>query len=133
MPFQEFFKFLITSGLATLVNIAARFGLSFFIVYEFAIIIAHIIGMVVAFLLARKFVFDVSGHNIHRELTGFTIVNILSLAQVWLISVFLYRFALPQIEWTIQPALTAHIIGVCSLVFTSYFGHKYISFPKKTA
>lgn len=133
MRFEEFFKFLVTSGIATLVNIVARFSLNFVMPYELAIVAAHLIGMIVAFLLARKFVFEVSGHNAGREITGFAIVNVMSLAQVWLISVGLYRFLMPQIGWTYQPALLAHIIGVGSLVFTSYFGHKYISFSKKTA
>jgi len=129
--FQEFIKFLITSGIATVVNILARIGLSLFMPYELAVIVAHIIGMVVAYALARKYVFAQSGHNVRREITGFAIVNVISLTQVWLISVGLYRFLFPSINWTFEPALVAHLIGVGSLAFTSYFGHKYISFGAK--
>jgi len=128
---NRFIKFLLTSGLATAVNIASRALLSFLLPYEVTIIVAHLIGMAVAYSLARQYVFETSGNSIKQELMGFALVNLLSLAQVWLISVSLYRLVFPALDWTYQPALLAHIIGVGSLVFTSYFGHKHISFRQK--
>lgn len=129
--FQEFIKFLITSGIATIVNILARIALSIYMPYEVAVVIAHLIGMAVAYALARKYVFAHSGQNVSREITGFALVNVMSLTQVWLISVGLYRFGFPAIDWTYRPDLVAHLVGVGSLTFTSYFGHKYISFGAK--
>jgi len=128
---NRFTKFLLTSGIATLVNIVSRAVLSFVMPYEVTIIIAHLIGMAVAYTLARLYVFDPSGGGIKQEMLGFAFVNLLSMAQVWLISVGLYRFVFPAMDWTFQPALCAHIVGVGSLVFTSYFGHKHISFRQK--
>ena len=129
---KQFIKFLITSGLAALINVIARLALSLFIMYEIAVFIAYLFGMLSAYLLARSYVFEASGQSVQREVAGFILVNIVALIQVWAVSVGLYRFIFPRSGWTFEPALIAHMIGVASPAFTSYFGHKYISFGKKS-
>ncbi|WP_371397638.1 GtrA family protein [Fretibacter rubidus] len=128
---SQFFKFLVTSGIAAIVNIAARAGLSQALSYDVAIITAYIIGMGTAYILARQFVFDPSGKAPSREMGGFIVVNIIALIQVWAVSVLLARWVFPTFGFDYYPALVAHIIGVASPAVTSYFGHKYISFRPK--
>lgn len=119
-----------TSGIAAAVNIISRAGFSTFLNYDIAIVLAYLIGMGTAYILAKIYVFDPSGKAVHREMTGFVIVNMIALLQVWLVSILLARWFFPLIDYTFFPKLTAHIIGVASPAFTSYFGHKYISFGK---
>jgi len=128
---REFLAFLVTSGIAAIANVLARLVFSQFIAYEIAVVLAYLIGMFVAYMLARKYVFEASGQKVSREVSGFILINLIALAQVWLVSVGLYRFILPAINWTLHPDLIAHLIGVASPAFTSFFGHKYISFRKK--
>jgi len=127
---RQFSLFLVTSGFAAGVNILSRVVLSKFMSYEIAVFVAYLIGMLTAYILTRKFVFESSGQSVQREMAGFIFINIIAVIQVWGVSVGLYRWGLPLIGWTWNPQLTAHVIGVLSPAFTSYFGHKYVSFRK---
>lgn len=129
----EFVRFVATSGFAALVNVLSRIGFSQVVNYEWAVFLAYLVGMLTAYILSRKFVFEASGRSVKREMTGFVIVNIVAVIQVWIVSVALYNWFLPLINWTFEPALVAHICGVVSPTFTSYFGHKYVSFGKQKA
>lgn len=127
---NEFFRFVLTSGLAALVNILARIGFSQITTYEWAVFLAYLVGMLTAYILSRNYVFETSGQTVEREMVGFIFINIIAVAQVWGVSILLYEYFFPAINWTFEPELLAHICGVVSPTFTSYFGHKYISFGK---
>jgi putative flippase GtrA len=92
---------------------------------------AYVIGMVTAYVLNRRFIFEKSGRAAHSEVWRFTLVNVVALAQVWGVSVILERWALPTMGWTWRPEEIAHAVGVVSPVFTSYFGHRYFTFRAK--
>ena len=127
---KEFIRFIVTSGFAALVNILARVGFSYVVSYEWAILLAYLVGMITAYILSRKYVFEASGQSVRRELLGFIMINVIAVVQVWIVSIVLFKWVLPPLCWTYYPELTAHTCGVVSPVFTSYFGHKYISFGK---
>ena len=128
---RHFVLFVLTGGFAALVNIVSRIVLNLAMPYEIAIIVAYLCGMTVAFWLGRQFVFMPSGRAVHDEYLRFGIVNLVALAQVWIISVGLGRFIFPAIQFTFHADTVAHVIGVIAPVFTSYLGHKYFSFQPK--
>ncbi len=125
---RRFLAFVITGGLAALVNIAARAVFSQVMAFEIAILAAYLVAMITAYVLSRLFVFDASGRSVAEEFTKFALVNLVALVQVWLVAMGLRVFVLPWLGWTLYPDLTAHILGVASPILTSYFGHKYFSF-----
>jgi putative flippase GtrA len=128
----EFTLFVFMSCFAGLVNILARIVFSKLTTYEFAVFLAFLMGMLTGYLLSRRFVFEPSGQSVKREMTGFIFINIIAVPQVWGVSVGLYKWLFPLIDWTYEPALVAHICGLVCPIFTSYFGHKYISFRKRS-
>lgn len=125
---KRFLIFLLTGGFAAGVNVIVRVLLSAFMSYQVAVVVAYLIAMVTAYALSRWFVFEASGRSVGEELSKFAIVNLVAIAQVWLVTMALNYYVLPAIGWTFYPELIAHMIGVASPVFTSYFGHKYFSF-----
>ncbi len=125
---KQFLAFVVTGGFAALVNVVARIGLSQFMSFSLAIIIAYLIAMTVAYILSRYFVFAASGRSVVEEFTKFAIVNGVAIVQVWLVTMALHHYLLPAIGWGWYPELTAHFVGVASPVVTSYLGHKYFSF-----
>lgn len=127
---MRFIRFILTGGFAALVNVGVRIVLSQFMNFHAAVIIAYLIAMVTAYALSRIFVFEKSGRSIAEELSKFAIVNLVAIAQVWLVTMVLNYYILPAIGWTLYPKIFAHFIGVASPVFTSYFGHKYFSFKE---
>jgi putative flippase GtrA len=121
-------RFVLSGGFAAGVNVASRWLLSAVIVYELAVAIAYLIGMMTAFLLARCFVFEPSPSPVVHQFGRFALVNIVAFMQVWLVSVGLARFVFPLLGFTWHAETIAHIIGVGSPVLTSYFAHQRYSF-----
>lgn len=128
---SEFARFLVTGGLAALVNLGSRFGFSAVMDYRWAVIAAYLCGMTTAWILSRLFVFQASGRSRREEFLRFGLVNLVAAAQVWLVSVGLAEYAFPAIGFAFHPEAVAHAIGVVIPVFTSYLGHKHFSFARR--
>ena len=124
---KEFLLFLFSGGLAALVNIFSRSIFSFFLDFKTSIIYAYILGMITAYILSRKIVFF-SKKNVLKSFFYFAIVNFLAIIQTYYISIWTKEIILPYIGINQFMELIAHSTGVIFPVFTSYFGHKYISF-----
>jgi putative flippase GtrA len=127
---KQFVLFLITGGIAALANFGSRFAFNVFTSFEVAVILAYLVGMISAFVLAKLFVFKESSHSTSRSFIWFTLVNLLAIAQTYFISIGLFYYGFPWLEYEFYPAATAHAIGVIFPVFTSFIGHKYLSFKK---
>src|ERR1035437_8239448 len=73
---RRFASFAVSGGIAAICNLGSRMLLSKVMRYEMAITIAYLIGMIVAFLLARRFVFEASRQPWRGELARFVSVNL---------------------------------------------------------
>jgi putative flippase GtrA len=124
----RFLRFLAAGGMAACVNVASGVTLSHILRYEVAITLAYLLGMTTAFVLSRLFVFDAKDDSMRGQYLRFAAVNGVAFVQVWLVTMFLARAALPWLDWTWYPETVAHALGVVSPIITSYFGHKVFSF-----
>lgn len=129
---SEFLRFLATGGIAAAVNLASRYVLNLVCSFEVAVALAYLLGMVTAYVLARRFVFKPAGRSVAAEFRRFTIVNVFSLALVWSISVSLARYVLPTLGFTWHADDIAHFIGVAAPAVLSYFGHRAYTFAGGT-
>jgi putative flippase GtrA len=130
-PRREFLLFLITGGVAALVNVISRVGFSQLLRFELAVLMAYGVGMLTAYVLARKFVFLQSRTSVRRSFAAFALVNLVAVLQTWLVSVGLRNWLLPLLGVVVLRDLIAHGIGVAVPVLSSYFGHKHISFRQR--
>jgi len=130
-PRREFLLFLITGGVAALVNVLSRVGFSQLLRFELAVLLAYGVGMLTAYVLARKFVFLQSRTSVRRSFAAFALVNLFAVLQTWLVSVGLRNWLLPLLGIVVLRDLIAHGIGVAVPVLSSYFGHKHISFRQR--
>ena len=112
------------------VNLVARFLLQPVMGFELAVLVAYVIGMVVAYNLFRLLVFGATERGVGSEFWRFTLVNLVALACVWMISVGLARIVFPAISFTWHADDIAHFIGVLSPAVTSWIGHKRYTFSK---
>ncbi len=126
----QFNLFLIAGGIAALINFSSRIILNIWLNFSYSIIIAYVIGMITFYLLAKTYVFIGSNQSYVKSIFYFICVNILAVAQTWLISIGLANYLFPEIGLLKFDKEIAHGIGVLVPVFTSYFGHKYFSFSK---
>ena len=125
---SRFIRFLLTGGCAALVNLGSRYVLNLFMSFEAAVAVAYLFGMVTAYLLAKIFVFDKSGLAVATEFRRFAIVNLLSLAIVWVVSVGLAVYVFPAVGFRWHAEDVAHFIGVLSPSVVAYFAHKNYTF-----
>ncbi len=130
---REFVSFVAAGGVAAGVNWGSNILLRLIMPLEMSVLVAYLIGMTTAYTLSRLFVFAESGRRVHDEYARFAIVNLVAVAQVWLVTIVLAHWLLPLIGWSWHVELVAHAVGVASPIVTSFLGHKYFTFSKKDA
>jgi putative flippase GtrA len=125
---KEFVLFLVTGGVAALVNFFSRIGYNQFFEYSAAIVCAYVTGMITAFVLARIFVFKSGQQAVGKSIGFFVLINFVAITQTWLVSQLLALYVLPSIGVKRYVLEIAHAVGVIVPVFSSYLGHKRFSF-----
>jgi len=125
---RQFLVFLLTGGVAALVNFCSRMVYDQWMSFSSAVVVAYLTGMVTAFVLARQFVFRDSGQTLSRSMLYFVLVNLLAVIQTWLVSMLMLYQALPALAISRFAPEIAHATGIVIPVFTSFLGHKYWSF-----
>jgi 4-hydroxybenzoate polyprenyltransferase/putative flippase GtrA len=127
----DFARFILAGGIAAVVNWLSRFAFSQFMSLSAAVGAAYLVGMSTAFVLTRSFVFERSGRDIHHEYLRFALVNVVALAQVWLVTVGLAEYVFPALGLNWHAEALAHGIGVLVPAVTSYFGHRHFTFARR--
>ncbi len=122
-------RFVLIGGFASGVNLAARVAIDQLTSYEVAIVLAFPIALTTAFLLNRAFVFDVVTGNWKHQYWRFFLVNLATLFQILVVSLFFARLVFPAIDFAWHAELIAHGIGLVSPIPTSYWAHKRFTFP----
>jgi len=125
---RRFGMFLVAGGIAAAANYGSRFGFSAWFSYPVAIVMAYLIGMVVAFALMRRYVFEGGGKPLGPQIARFVGVNVLAVVQTLVVSLVLARWVLSAVDVPRHAEAIAHAVGVAAPVVTSYFGHKLATF-----
>jgi putative flippase GtrA len=121
-------RFVLAGVFAALVNFTVRIALSAFMPYGSAIFIAFFIGMTVAFLLNRRFVFQASSNSLTRQTAWFVTINLFALVQTLAVSLLLARVLLPMLGLAWHNEEIAHAAGIGVPIVTSYLGHRRLTF-----
>ena len=127
----QYVWFVFVAGLSVPVNLLARVLFSSVVHYEVAVVLSHLVGMLTAYVLTRALVFDASGRSRRSEMARFLVVNVVSLAITWSVSVGLLRLVFPAFPGLWQPGLVAHAIGLACASVSSYVGHRHYSFGRR--
>ncbi|MBN8887164.1 MAG: GtrA family protein [Rudaea sp.] len=130
---REFLRFLFTGGAAAAINFCSRIVLNQWLTFALSVVLAYLIGFAVAFVLFRRYVFPKSNQPVRKQILWFLTVNLAALAQTVLISLLLANYVLPAMSISWHSHEIAHAVGIAVPVFTSFLGHKYLSFSSATA
>jgi putative flippase GtrA len=125
---NQFLRFLLAGGIAAAANYGSRFVFGHWLGYGMSIVLAYLVGMVVAFVLMRRHVFDAHRGALGPQLAKFVAVNAFAVLQTLLISLLLARWLLPRVGVTEHAEAIAHLFGVLVPSITSYFGHRLLTF-----
>ncbi|KWV13804.1 GtrA family protein [Xanthomonas translucens] len=133
MTSRKFIKFLLAGGTAAATNFGSRILLGQVMPYTWSIVVAYLIGMLTAFVLNRMFVFEAASTGLRHQAIWFTLINVAAVLQTLACSLILARWMFPAMGMRFHPETLAHAIGVAVPVFTSYFGHKALTFKERPA
>ncbi|WP_321947703.1 GtrA family protein [Paraburkholderia sp. J10-1] len=128
---RSFLLFLLTGGFAAAVNWSSRILYNIWMPFSAAIVVAYITGMIVAYVLAKIFVFKGSTQSTHRSVFFFVVVNLIAILQTWAVSIVLTYYVFPAMGLQWHAREVAHAFGVAVPVFTSYLGHKHWTFQRR--
>jgi|SRR5580765_8599585 putative flippase GtrA len=128
---NRFFRFIVVGGIAAAVNFGSRIVLSRWLHYAPAIVVAYLAGLFIAFLLNRRFVFAEATNRLHHQMFWFIVVNVFALAQTLIVSLLFARYVLPYVGITQHNEEIAHAFGIVVPIFSSYIGHKRLSFSTR--
>jgi putative flippase GtrA len=131
LEIRRFFLFIVVGCFSAVSSLAVRGALSHIVFFEFAVAVAHLVGLTIAFTLGRIFVFTNFSGSLWAAYRRFFLVNLLSLAIATVASALFYRSALPVIGWKIYPDYTAHFLGLGCAAIPSYLGHRFYSFRRE--
>jgi putative flippase GtrA len=84
--------------------------------------------MITAYILVKLFVFRKNNQSTHKSIIYFCLVNVLSVAQTWAVSMGMAYYILPGIGVAFLVPEIAHFIGLAVPAFTSFVGYKHLSF-----
>ena len=126
----QFLQFFLAALSAAAVNFLVRLLLDPFTGYYYAIVIAYIVGTVFAFFMYQHKVFGNGVRPLWQETLLFTFVTLAAIAQTLIVSVVLADHVFPVIRWEWYPKEVAHVIGMSVPMFSSFLGHKYLTFSK---
>ncbi len=130
---NRFIRFLLAGGFAAICNFGSRFIYSLFMNFGSAVVLAFASGLTVGYFLNKRFVFTRSKNSVPKEMMWFLVINLLALVQTWGLSVYLAEFLSESlVAYATNPRqwaeAIAHGAGVLLPVFTSYIGHRYLTF-----
>lgn len=125
---KKFVYFLLVGGVAAGVNWGSCFIFSEFFSFSVSVVFSYLLGMATAFVLMRGIVFKAQKKDVLPQIWKFILVNVFALPQTLVVSVVLASYILPWLGVTSHVQAVAHFFGVLAPVFSSYFGHKFLTF-----
>lgn len=128
---RQFLRFLVSGTIAAAFNFGTRYFLQPYIGYTLSIVIAYLVGMVVAFVLYEHEVFGEGNHTRLMEVALFVMVTAFAIVQTVIVSLVCAEYVLPSMGVTRYVDDIAHFIGIGAPVFTSFIGHKYLTFSRE--
>lgn len=130
---RQFMLFLLVGGTAAAAQWLSRFAFAELMPYWAAVATAYGVGVIVAFLLNRRFVFPAAGPDLRRQFLRFLAVNAISFVMVWLVSMLLGEMLLPRFMDEALAHALGHGFGIMSPVVLSYVLHKRYTFKERDA
>lgn len=125
---RQFIAFVFFSGIAAVANVGSRIAFNVWVGYTESILLAFCVGLLVAFVLNRLFVFRHTTNPIHVQAVWFVVVNLAAVVQTLAVSLVLARWLFPILGFRWHVDTTAHVCGVAAPLLTSFIGHKYLTF-----
>lgn len=133
--YEELINYLVMGVLATVVNLAVKYGLLFTVLnasdatqLQIAVIISWVVACLFAYITNRKFVFKSKSEKILKEFTAFVSARIFTLILEMLIMfIFVTLLKLNSDLWVVIWSLVAQVV----VIVVNYVLSKLVIFKKE--
>lgn len=125
----QFLRFLAVGGAAAFLHWLARILLSQWLSFAWAVALAYGVGMAVAFVLNRMFVFPLSSKPAHQQLRDFVLVNLGFFPVVWGSSLAI-EAALRHFGMHLYTQALAHAISIAIPMLATFLMYKFVAFKE---
>jgi len=125
---KEFLRFLLTGGIAAIVNFLSRIFFNLWFDFSTSVYLAFVAGMVTAFFLKKQFVYTEGRQPITYSIGFFIVVNIIGFLQTLVVTMVCFYYVLPYLGIVKMAHEISHALGLIAPIITSYIGHKKLSF-----
>lgn len=124
----EFARFVAVGGIALVIHWLSRFVFSTFMPFSQAVVCAYAIGIGVAYILNRQYVFPKSGRGVQNEVAMFVVVNVIAFPVVWGLSILLGNHVVAHFAPIEVARAIGHGAAICAPVFMNFVLHKFWTF-----
>ena len=124
----QFARFLLVGGVALACHWLSRFVFNWAVDYAWAIVVAYLVGILVAFVLNKIYVFPYSERSLNFEMSFFFFVNIVAFPVVWAVAYVLGEWVLINYMERQYALGVAHGFAITLPVFVNYALHKLVTF-----
>lgn len=118
----------VAGAIAAAAHYGSRFAFERVLPFEAAVLLASGVGIAVAFVLMRRWVFPPARHGLGLQIGGFLAVSALSAAITLAVSSAMLRLVLPVLGVDAHGPAIAHAVGIALPAVVSYGLHGRISF-----
>jgi putative flippase GtrA len=126
---RQFLLFLAVGGTAAGLHWLARLLLSFWLPFSWAVVLAYAVGMLVAFLLNRMYVFPQSARPLELQCRDFVLINVAMFPMVWAAAV-LINHLLKQLGVERHSEELAHAVAISLPVVATFLLYKFLAFKE---
>ena len=124
----QFARFLAVGAIALFCHWLSRFAFNWFVSYGWAIVLAYLVGIVVAFALNKIYVFPYSRRALNFEVFFFFLVNVAAFPFVWVIAYALGEWVLAERMPRELALAISHGFAITLPVFVNFALHKFVTF-----
>ncbi len=124
---KQFLGFVAVGGTAALLHWLARILMSEWLSFPVAVCLAYVLGMLVAFVLNKQFIFVRSSRPIRLQIRDFVLINLAFAPVVWVSAVSLNHF-FEQVSWSFYPEALAHGIAIALPMLATFLIYKFFTF-----
>lgn len=124
---RQYVRFLLVGGSAAVLHWLARIWLSQQMIFEWAVVLSYFVGLLVAFVLNRLYVFPETTLPLSTQIRRFFVVNLITMPLVWITAIGLYQvfYFIPS-EWWRESL--AHGVAVAIPAISSFVAYKLFAF-----
>jgi len=128
-----FVKFLAAGGLAAAANFASRIAVQPLVGFKAALVVAFFVGITVAFVLNRTFVFPASGKSLRHEMTWFLIFNLIAFPIIVGGAMLLRDHVFGRFLPEALAEAASHAVSILIPVVVNFAAHRLVTFARSHA